>query len=221
MNWNERLQKALADKGWSNAELARRSGVSYDSVSKYLKGGVSKPRGDALELLAVALGVDSLWLEKGIDPNELGSTGDTRSIKVIGPVQAGYWTEAFEWDENDQYAVHINADIDVRSFKLYGAELRGASMDKWRPSGTVIIFADQIETGEEMRVGSRYVVERTNSSGEHECTVKTFWLDEDGEPWLLPESTDPRFQEPININGLDGDTIRIMGRVVYTVSKEP
>lgn len=221
MNWNERLRSAISEKGWSNAELARRSGVSYDSVSKYVKGGVSQPRGDTFEVLARALDVDPLWLEKGIEPHGVGRSSDTRSVTVIGPVQAGYWTEAFEWEDSDQYDVHINADDDIRPFKLYGAELRGASMDKWRPAGTIIIFTDQIDTGEELRAGSRYVVERRNSAGEHECTVKTFWLDEDGEPWLLPESNDPRFQEPIKINGLDGDTIRIMGRVVYTVSKEP
>ena len=58
--WVKRLNEALRKSGWSKAELARRSGVDYDSLNKYLAGKVEQPRGDSLPRLARALGVGDL-----------------------------------------------------------------------------------------------------------------------------------------------------------------
>jgi SOS-response transcriptional repressor LexA len=208
------LQNVMEQTGIKQAELARllsdELGRSIDraAVNKMLKG-TRAISGD--ELLAIERLTQT--------PVARSSQIEMRSIQVIGHVQAGYWTEAFEWQEDERYSVPVPADPELKPYQLYGAEMRGASMNKWRPEGTVIVFTKQIETGEDMRIGSRYVVERTNGH-EFECTVKTLWQDEQGELWLLPESTDPRFQEPIRANGNNGDEVRIIGRVVYSVSKE-
>ena len=45
--WVKRLNDALQRSGWSKSELARRSGVNYDSLNKYLAGKVEHPRGDS------------------------------------------------------------------------------------------------------------------------------------------------------------------------------
>jgi len=67
--WAKRLNTALKKSGWSKAELARRSGVGYDNLNKYLSGKVSQPRGDSLPRLAGALGIDSTWLRDGGRPS--------------------------------------------------------------------------------------------------------------------------------------------------------
>jgi 7-cyano-7-deazaguanine reductase len=64
-NWKKRLQESFSATGWTKAELSRRSGVQYDSLSKYLDGKVEQPRGDALLKLAGTLGVDLSWLRDG------------------------------------------------------------------------------------------------------------------------------------------------------------
>ncbi len=66
--WSKRLNDTLKKSGWSKAELARRSGVPYDSLNKYLSGKVDQPRGDSLPRLAQSLGVNSLWLREGVGP---------------------------------------------------------------------------------------------------------------------------------------------------------
>ena len=58
--WVKRLNDTLQRSGWSKSELARRSGVNYDSLNKYLAGKVEQPRGDSLPRLARALGVGDL-----------------------------------------------------------------------------------------------------------------------------------------------------------------
>lgn len=208
----------MEQRSLKQAELSRllseELGRSIDraAVNKMLKGGRSIS-GDELLAIEQITGLPAPRAQP-VSPVEM------RPVQVIGHVQAGYWTEAFEWEEEDRYVVPVPADPELKPYKLTGAEMRGASMNKWRPEGTVIVFTDQIETAEDLRAGSRYVIERTNSAGEHECTVKRLWRDEQGKFWLLPESTDPRFQEPIQIGGADDDTVRIMGRVAYSVARE-
>ncbi len=55
--WVKQLNDALKKSGWSKTELARRSGVNYDSLNKVLSGKVEHPRGDTLPRVARALGV--------------------------------------------------------------------------------------------------------------------------------------------------------------------
>ncbi len=68
--WSDRLQDTLRRTGWSKTELARRSGVNYDSLNKYLTGRVAQPRGDILHRLARALGVNAAWLRDGAGARE-------------------------------------------------------------------------------------------------------------------------------------------------------
>jgi 7-cyano-7-deazaguanine reductase len=70
--WTNRLKEAFRDTGWSKAELARRSGIQYDSLNKYLSGKVARPRGDSLPRLAQCLSVNVLWLQDGTEPKKGG-----------------------------------------------------------------------------------------------------------------------------------------------------
>ena len=80
--WNERLKKSFEQKFKSVAEFARHSGVPKDSIHKYLKNGVSQPRGDTLSRLATSLDVELLWLKEGM-------MNSTQLIPVVGYVGAG------------------------------------------------------------------------------------------------------------------------------------
>lgn len=143
-----------------------------------------------------------------------------RSIAVKGSVQAGAWKEAWEWDESSWYSVGVQDLEALRPFNLYAAELRGTSMNRRYAEGTVLIYTDIVETGEDLIVGKRYIVERERSDGEREATVKTLAADDDGNYWLMPESDDPRFQEALDLSHVEDETIRILGRVHFAVTKE-
>ena len=69
-SWSSRLNQSLEKKGWSAAELSRKTRISYASVAKYLEGSVDQPRNNRISQLASALDVSVLWLKEGI---ELGS----------------------------------------------------------------------------------------------------------------------------------------------------
>lgn len=143
-------------------------------------------------------------------------------VKVASHVQAGDWAETWEWSDDEQYEVAVPADPLLNGFRLYGAETRGPSMNRRYSEGTVVVFTNVIETEESPVPGKRYVVQRTRSDGLMEHTVKLLHRDDDGKYWLIPESNDPLYQAPISIETgiVDGDEVRIVGRVRYSVSRE-
>ena len=66
-SWNQRLIALRVNQRMSRAELARRAGVSYDSLNKYERGEVDQPRGKMLQKLAVVLGTTEQELRYGFD----------------------------------------------------------------------------------------------------------------------------------------------------------
>lgn len=118
------------------------------------------------------------------------------------------------------YDVLVPDAPELSPYILFGAEVRGNSMDKRYSPGSVLVFTSIYDTHEDLEVGKRYIVQRERADGAYETTVKTLWRDESGEYWLMPESTDPRFQQPLPLKGDDGDTIRVVGRVRYVVGVE-
>ena len=52
------LRLNMDKKGWSQAALARASGLTRQTISYYLSGMSKKPDADALKLLAAAFGLD-------------------------------------------------------------------------------------------------------------------------------------------------------------------
>ncbi len=65
MTWHQRLNDCIDERGWSKAEVSKRSGVPYSNILKYCSGKVSQPRGPIVEQLAAALGVDPVWFLTG------------------------------------------------------------------------------------------------------------------------------------------------------------
>lgn len=83
MQWWQRLQCLIDEKGWSKAETARRAGIPYDRLVKFLRGEVEKPRGDSLKRLSEVLGADVLWIEHGVDLSQHSS--DLHSV-ILRPI---------------------------------------------------------------------------------------------------------------------------------------
>lgn len=76
-HWSERLRAAYAESGYrSKADLARRVGITADSMRKYFSGDVAQPRGKIMSALAEALGVETLWLLEGVAPRRAGDLAE-------------------------------------------------------------------------------------------------------------------------------------------------
>ncbi|MBN9044653.1 MAG: LexA family transcriptional regulator [Rhizobiales bacterium] len=205
-----RIREIRESLGLSQTELGERVGAHWQTVHRAETGKVNLTD-DKLDIYARALGVSRAAL---IDNDS------ARMVTVKGYIQAGMWAETWEWPLEDQYEVPVLDDPALHNFSLHAAETRGPSMNKRYPEGTVLVFTDAMERPEDLVPGKRYLIERERADGLREATVKKLWQDEHGALWLVPESDDPRFQEAIALDGSDGDTIRILGRVKYAVTRE-
>ena len=207
----KQLKKIRKSRGLSQQAVADALKIDVTNYNRLENGRVELTFSRMKEIAAIL----------HCDPVELiANITHTRIVKVRAFVEAGVWAESYEWNEEDWYDVAVPDDPEFRNYNLYGAETRGASMNKRYPEGTVVVFTDPIETEQDIRIGRRYLVERERADGHREATVKTLIHDESGNLWLMPESSDPRHQQPIEVSGSNGDTIRIMGRVVYSVQRE-
>lgn len=219
----KRLEQARIARGFDEAKKAAAFfGWNYNAYAQHENGtrGLSR----IAATYAKAYRVSEAWLltGEGAGPGEAAEVPGLRKVIVSAHIQAGIWTETWEWDEHAQYPVYIPDDPEFRGFRLYAGETKGPSMNKRYPEGSVLVFSHPDESGAAIVPGKRYIVERRRAGGEAEHTVKTLHLDADGNQWLLPESDDPRFQAPISIydDTQEGDTVEIVGRVHYVVYKE-
>ncbi|TIP13192.1 S24 family peptidase [Mesorhizobium sp.] len=220
----QRVEARLAQLGLSANAASLQAGLSKDAIRNMQRASKDETRQgvstNTLTALAPVLRTNVSWLLTGEGEDELEAEKGVRRVRVTGFVQAGHWAETWEWPEEDTYTVPVPDDPAFRPYLLHAAEARGPSMNRRYPEGTILVFTDVIETGASLELGRRYIVERERADGLREATVKTLWRDEAGKIWLLPESEDPRFQEPIPIDGNEDDTVRVVGRVRFAVSRE-
>lgn len=156
-----------------------------------------------------------------VQPSDfITAANKTRRVLIQQHVEAGCWSESTVWPEADWYEVAIPDYPEFRGLKLYGAETRGPSMNKRYPEKSALIYTSTLEAKDKLESGKRYIVEIERADGLREATVKTLQKDENGEFWLVPESSDPRYQAPIPVRAEDGETIRIVGRVRFSVLHE-
>lgn len=202
--------------------LMKERNLSRDDVA----AGIDAHPITVSKLISGKMKLTQQWMDKlatvfNVTPEQIiAAPANTRTIKVRSHVEAGAWEAHNEWPEDEWYDVAIPDDPAYRSFELFGAETRGPSMNRRYPERTVLIHTDLIDTGERLEIGKRYVVERERPDGTRETTVKTLSRDEDGKLWLMPESSDPRYQTPIPIDDALDAVVRVIGRVIYSVQRE-
>jgi transcriptional regulator with XRE-family HTH domain len=200
MKWWQRLQEAIDELGWSKAELQRRSGISYDSINKYLRGEVDNPRGNVLDKLAQTIGRPALWLREGI---EVGgeitrSARPSSAAAFVATVEAGAWREVDEFDQSDPEWVAVPPDDKYPDATQDVYNVAGDSMNALEPhpitpgSRIVAVRYDEIANRSPLRDGLVVVVQRSRNGGqERELTVKQVaWFEDRIE--FQPRSTNPK-----------------------------
>lgn len=236
MSWSDRLNERMQELGWKKAELARRSGVPYDSINKYLRGDIEQPRGDTLEKIAVAVGKSALWLREGIDsPTETTGTVSgpvpmpAGALPFAGVARAGLWLpvdELYSQDESDHHAPpSIPRHPAYLHLPQHGYLIEGDSMNEagmldgmWAVATTYLDYVDQVG---ELGNGNYVIVQRLRAGGhERELTVKEVQFSRKGMR-LVPRSTNSVHKEfviPLDHDAdSDEETVSIIGVVLWVV----
>ncbi len=81
--WADRLNMVAGMRGISIAELARRTGASYERVIKCAQGKVAQPRGTLMADMARELGVRLAWLRYGEDPMEPEGAPEDSTLRYL------------------------------------------------------------------------------------------------------------------------------------------
>lgn len=185
-------------RGLTMEVLAERMGTTASQVNKLEKGQRELTQSWIFKA-AAALGVHPADILPASEPGP--DTIPALRVRFIGDVQAGVFREALEWSEEDQFEVDVPVDNRYRRRPVFGLQVRGDSMNKVFPHGTLVTCVKLMDLGEDFELDSgRYVVVlRRNENGpdEFEATIKQYEVDAHGMAWLWPRSDNPEFQSPI------------------------
>lgn len=190
----ERLKAYIEENGIKPTPWGLSAGLSRNALSQFLNNPERNISATSLQKLADYEGVP---IEKMLGAN--GSTASpvqTSTIKVIAPVRAGYWSDAFEYDLDDQDEIHIPEEL-AGNDNLFAVRVKGHSMDLEFPDNTILICISPYHLTTPIQDEDCVIVQRVRN-GEYETTVKCLKIDENtGRAFLMPRSSKPEFQTPL------------------------
>jgi len=211
MGLPERLRKAMNDKGINGAELGRRIGLERQAVYNWLSGR-AEPTQENLRNLAVILDVEQEWLSSG----RRAKPDITLGLQLHGEVAGGVWIEVHENQDTEFRRVAVAPDPRYPTDAQYALTVRGNSVNKIAPDGSIIACVDIMASGVEVRDRDLVVVERRRGSIV-ETTVKRV-RKAAGKLELWPESDDPAHQEKLAIGPRKGDGEVIVKALVISTT---
>jgi transcriptional regulator with XRE-family HTH domain len=186
MGHNDRMKHFRKQRGMTQAQFAEKLGVEQPTVQRW-EAGKREPSIADLTSAARELGVpvSAFFVE-----NQSMAIGPTLYVK--GEVAAGVWKPAVEWPEDDWQTFTGRPDVSAPVGQRFGLRVVGDSMNIPYPPGTIVecvsVFANA-----EPQPGRRVIVIREDDQGNFEATVKEL-VEQDGELWLVPRSTNPAHQ---------------------------
>lgn len=211
MPLGERIEKSRKEKGLSQAKLGKSLGVTRNAVSLW-ESNTSSPQPERLRELAVILDKDFDWLATGRRRHSLVTQG----LPLWGEIAAGVWSEVGENQEMEVKRVPVAPDPAYPADAQYALKVKGNSVNRIAPDGTIIVVVDIIKAGIEVREGDLVWIERRKGTLV-ETTLKRIRKVK-GRLELWPESDDPRHKEPVRL-GANGETeVTIKGLVIYTLN---
>ena len=214
-----KIRALRRQRGLTQKEFADQLGTDQSSVSRWESG--SMPGFEHLVALAQMAGEEF---------NDFAFGGQDvyshyrEDVPVIGAVQAGQWVESIEWPADERFMISVPPDPRYPSLKRQGFLVRGTSINRVFPEGTILLCISSILAQRDPSPGEYVVVQKRGRDGLIEVTVKEFQLDDLGAPWLWPRSTDPAHQQPVQLpapaEGDENDDIHIGGIVVASYRLE-
>lgn len=148
-----------------------------------------------------------------------------RQVMVRGAVQAGLFINALEWPPDDWYPCAVGANPRYDHIPQYGLEVRGPSMNRVYPHGSIVVVVKLLDLGRDPLPGERVVCVRRGPDDGFEATVKELQRDPDGVYWLWPRSDHPEFQQPWRLPrtedaDFDGEDVSLQALVIGSYRPE-
>lgn len=214
MKLGDRIFKSRTEKKLSQSKLGKLVGVTRNAVSLW-ESNTSSPTPERLRELAVILDKDSDWLATGRRRHSLTVQG----LPLWGEIAAGVWAEVGENQDMEVKRVPVAPDPAYPADAQFALKVKGNSVNRIAPDGTIVVVVDILKAGIEIRDGDLVWVER-HKGHLVETTLKRIRKGVRGVE-LWPESDDPRHVDPIPVAGNGATEVVIRGLVIYTVNPVP
>lgn len=229
------LRFVLEQTKLSPSALAERAGVSSTTLTRPLNDKHHKFTISTTTLAKIrdATGLDAgPFLSKDMDSvqrtldsfvNEReyyadapDDVGDFTGTPVIGEVAAGHWLE-HRFLQDRLFGLFLVPSNPKQRNAFIGLIVRGESLNKIAQDGDILYTEVIAESGARWANDDLVVVERQREQGGlFEVSAKRVKILRN-RTLLMPESTDPRFQEPLEIGEQDGQVVRVVGIVRYVI----
>jgi SOS-response transcriptional repressor LexA len=201
-----RIKELREKRGLTLAGLADLADTSHATIQR-LESGKMRLTQEWAERLAGPLNVHMVEVFGDVIPAVVDG------LPVLGSVQAGVWREADVADEPKYGPLPISPDTRYAGKPQFALRVVGNSMNRVVQDGSYIVCVSWAELGRQPRDGDLVVVERRRD-GLIETTIKRIQI-ANRKILLMPDSDDPRWQSPIELEGgLENDEIAIAALVV-------
>jgi phage repressor protein C with HTH and peptisase S24 domain len=225
----KRIEARLAATKQSAATASIRAGLSKDAIRNLQRavtqGKQAGASSSTLIKLAPVLQTTAAWLIAGEGDENAPIEDGLRerpidgSISVTGYVEAGKWFDVFD-DQTVPEGIEVPAIGGVAPGLQKAFIVSGNSINKVAKPGDVLVCIDIVGSDATMAPDDLVIVERSRFGGQMlERTAKR--VRKTATTWeLWPESDDPRYQEPIIVNGgEEHEEIRICYKVIWIVRR--
>lgn len=157
----------------------------------------------------------------GLDEIDNHEMSEGRTYPLVGEIQAGAWREPNENGHDDIEFIAIPSIMEVPPYNMKAFKVRGSSMDKIYPDGSIVFVAGLFDNHIRPQDGDVVMVSRENVNGQFETTLKELVIDTDGRQWLWPRSFDPEYQAPLAVDDNREQTtdVVILGVVQAAITK--
>jgi SOS-response transcriptional repressor LexA len=197
----QRIKKVRKELGLTQEEMAKKLGISRDSIVKYERGD-NIPSQKFLKLLKYELEVNPEWILRGKGemflkkPTTENPKMNVKFIPIIGYISAGL-------PENTESDVLDWIPIPPMSLGDFAMIVDGTSMEPFIPKGSIVIVR-RISSIAEVKNGDIVIV-----NIENEYAIKRFYI-EDGK--IILKSENKQFKDiVIDIKSLR--EVSIIGKV--------
>lgn len=204
------IADGLEKPGKSRVGLAKAMKRSPSMITALLNG--------SRQLKAREIETISRYLE--VDPPSVShepSEPEIRTAYITGEVAAGVWSEPGLEFEPVPTTIAVDARWPRKS--VFVLRVRGTSINRQAKDGDLVLCLDIHAAPRDFRPGDWVIAERVGHDSRVETTVKKVAGDRARGFYLMPDSDDPRFQEPINIGKTDGEFVTVKAYVIEFIKK--
>jgi SOS-response transcriptional repressor LexA len=205
MEW---IRAGLEKPGKSKSGLAKALHRSPSMVTSLLSG--------TRELKAREIAIIARYLEVEAPESPAPPPRPVvRTAQITGEVAGGVWTEpGIEFE-----SIPTTVAVDARwpADKVYLLRVRGNSVNRQARDGDLVLCLDAFAAPRGFQSGDWVIAERKRDDGLVETTVKRVTGDPERGYKLLPDSEDPRFQEPIPLH--DGGAVQVKAFVLEFIRR--